>query len=86
MDNPEKLATQVTQDEEKQSKNTTQYVLDTTMHKQTKITEINVREYRRGIKNGNREKLATYGTQDEENLSPNTAHYVLDTTLRKQTN
>jgi hypothetical protein len=55
------------------------------MHKQTKITEINVREYRRGIQNGNREKLATYGTQDEENLSTNTAHYVLDTTLRKQT-
>ena len=25
-------------DEEKQSKNTTQYVLDTTMHKQTHIT------------------------------------------------
>jgi hypothetical protein len=85
MDNPEKLAAHVTQDEEKQSKNTTQYVLDTTMHKQTKITEINVREYRRGIKNANREKLATYGTQDEENLSTNTAHYVLDTTLRKQT-
>ena len=29
MDNPEKLATQGTQDEEKQSKNTTQYVLNT---------------------------------------------------------
>ena len=27
MDNPEKLATQGTQDEEKQNKNTTQYVL-----------------------------------------------------------
>jgi hypothetical protein len=27
MDNPKKLATQVTQDEEKQNKNTTQYVL-----------------------------------------------------------
>ena len=38
MDNPEKLATQDTQDEEKQSKHTTQYVLDTTMHKQTQIT------------------------------------------------
>ena len=35
MDNPEKLATQGTQDKEKQSKNTTQYVLDTTMRKQT---------------------------------------------------
>ena len=31
MDNPEKLATQGTQDEEKQNKNTTQYVLDTTI-------------------------------------------------------
>ena len=32
MDNPEKLATQDTQDEEKQNKNTTQYVLDTILH------------------------------------------------------
>ena len=38
MDNPEKLATQITQDENKQNKNTTQYVLDTTMRKQTQIT------------------------------------------------
>jgi hypothetical protein len=38
MDNQEKLATQVTQDEEKQSKNTTQYVLDTIIRKQTQIT------------------------------------------------
>ena len=36
-DNPEKLVTQGTQDEEKQNKNTTQYVLDTTMRKQTQI-------------------------------------------------
>jgi hypothetical protein len=33
MDNPEKLATQVTQDEEKQNKNIAQYVLDTTILK-----------------------------------------------------
>jgi len=33
MDKPEKLATQATQDEEKQNKNTTQYVLNTTIHK-----------------------------------------------------
>jgi hypothetical protein len=33
MDNPEKLATQGTQDDEKQNKNTTQYVLDSTMCK-----------------------------------------------------
>ena len=38
MDNPEKPATQDTQDEEKQNKNTTQYILDTTIHKQTKVT------------------------------------------------
>jgi len=35
IDNPEKLAAKVTQDEENQNKNTTQYVLDTTMRKQT---------------------------------------------------
>ena len=38
MDNSEKLALWGTQDEEKQDKNTTQYVLDTTMRKQTQIT------------------------------------------------
>jgi hypothetical protein len=38
MDNPEKLATYGTHDEEKQNKNTTQYVLDTTVRKQTHIT------------------------------------------------
>ena len=38
MDNPEKLATWGTQDEEKQNKNTTQYALETTRHKQTLIT------------------------------------------------
>ena len=38
MDNPQKLATQGTQDEEKQNKNTIQYVLDTTVCNQTQIT------------------------------------------------
>ena len=38
MDLPEKLATYGTQDEEKQSKNTTQCVLYTTVRKQTQIT------------------------------------------------
>jgi hypothetical protein len=37
MNNPEKLATG-TQDKEKEGKNTTQYVHDTTMHKQTQMT------------------------------------------------
>ena len=39
-DNAEKLATLPlgTQDEDKQSKNTTRYVLDTTIRKQTQIT------------------------------------------------
>jgi hypothetical protein len=38
MDNSEKLATLGTQDEDKQIKNTTQYVLDTTMRKETQLT------------------------------------------------
>jgi hypothetical protein len=38
MDNPETLARYGTQGEEKQNKNTTQYVLDTTMSKQLLIT------------------------------------------------
>jgi hypothetical protein len=38
MDNPQKLAAYGTQDEDKQNKNTTQYVLDTTLRKQTQIT------------------------------------------------
>ena len=38
MDNPEKLAIEGTQDEEKQNhKNTTQYVLNTTVSKQTQV-------------------------------------------------
>ena len=38
MENSDKLATQDTQDEEKQNKHTTQYVFGTTMPKQTQIT------------------------------------------------
>ena len=37
MNNTEKPATEGTQDEDKQSKNTTQYVSETTTHKQTQI-------------------------------------------------
>jgi hypothetical protein len=40
MDNPEKQATQGTQDENKQSKNTTQCVLYATIRKQTQITSL----------------------------------------------
>jgi hypothetical protein len=40
MDNPVTLAALGTQDENKQNKNITQYVLDTTMQKQTQITQI----------------------------------------------
>ena len=35
MDNPEKLATYITHDEDKQNKTTTPYILDDTMRKQT---------------------------------------------------
>ena len=38
MDNPERQTTYGTQDGEKQNKNTTQHVLDTTMRKKTQIT------------------------------------------------
>jgi hypothetical protein len=38
MENPEKLATYGTQDEEKQNKSTAQYVLDTTIRKETQMT------------------------------------------------
>ena len=38
METTEKLATQGTKDEDKENKNTTQCVLDTTMRKQTQIT------------------------------------------------
>ena len=40
MDNPEKLAIKGTQDEAKQNKNTTHYVLDISIRKQTLITYI----------------------------------------------
>jgi hypothetical protein len=39
-DNPEKLATWGKQDKEKQNKNTTQYVFDTTIRIQTEIAQI----------------------------------------------
>jgi hypothetical protein len=38
MDNPEKLQTKRTQDEDKQNNKTTQYVLGNTIPKQTQIT------------------------------------------------
>ena len=40
MENPEKLATQDTQDEENINKSTTQHVLDTTTRKQIQTTQI----------------------------------------------
>ena len=38
MDNPGKLATFPTQVKDKENRQRTQYMLDTTMHKQTQIT------------------------------------------------
>ena len=38
MENPDKLGRYGTQDQEEQNKNTTQYVLDTTINKQTQTT------------------------------------------------
>ena len=39
IDNLEKLATQAIQDKQKQTKNTTQYVLDTITRKQTQVNK-----------------------------------------------
>ena len=38
MSNPEKMAIFIIEDQEKQNLSTTQYVLDTTVYKQTQIT------------------------------------------------
>ena len=40
MNNPKKLATQGTQGEEKQNKNTPQYALETNMRKETQIAYV----------------------------------------------
>jgi len=40
MNNPENRTTKGTQEDEKQNKDTTQYVLDTAMHKKKQITKI----------------------------------------------
>jgi len=50
MDNPDKPAPMGTQDEEKQSKNTTQYVLDTTM-RQTNTNNVNKTRALEGLNN-----------------------------------
>jgi hypothetical protein len=56
MNNPEKLAPKYTQDKEKQNKNTTQYVLDTT----TQANTYNV--------NKTSTLLQTAGGKDEPNI------------------
>ena len=56
MDNPEKPTKQGIQDDEKQTKNTTQYVLDTTICKQTQITQ------------ARHEHSQTTGGKDESNI------------------
>jgi len=43
MDNPEKLGIYGTQDEDKQNKNTTQYVMDTNIRKQKQKTQISLK-------------------------------------------
>ena len=78
MDNPEKLATWGIQDEEKQSKNTTQYVLDTTIHKQTQITytsnepsykQLKVKTTRTSFPRGNR--------NGHHNTGPRTQRHII---------
>ena len=80
MDNPEKLATTGTQDDEKQNKNTTQYVLDTSIHKQTqtrqtrhahsyKQLEVKTRRYVSGI-------IAIRYTHSHKIIKPNNLKVV----------
>jgi hypothetical protein len=73
MDNPEKLATKGTQDEDKQNKNTTQYVLETTIGKQTQITyvrhepsykQLKVKTNRTSFLCGNRNKTQNVNGKD----------------------
>ena len=71
MENPKNLATQGTQDEEKQSKNNPE-----------KLATQGTQDEEKQNKN-NPEKLATQGTQDEEKQSKDTTRYVLDTTIHK---
>jgi hypothetical protein len=71
MNNPEKLATQCTKDDEKHSKNKTHYVLDTTTHKQNTLCTGHYYT---------QTKHTMYWTL----LHKNKTHYVLDTTTHKQ--
>ena len=76
MNNPEKLATQGTQYEEKQ-RNWQHRVHNTKTNRETGSIGYTIRR--------KTEKLATQGTQYEEKQNKNTAQYVLDTTMGKQT-
>jgi hypothetical protein len=64
---------------EKQTKNTTQYVFDTTLYKQTQDEE-------KQTKNTTQYMFDTTiykQTQDEEKQTTNTTQYMFDTTLHK---
>ena len=73
MDNPEKLAAQGTEDDEKQNKNNPEKLA-------TQGTEGDEKQNK-----NNSEKLATQGTEGDEKQNKNTTQYVLDTTMCKQT-
>jgi subtilase family serine protease len=73
MNNSENLATYGTQDEEKQSKNTTQYVLDTTIRKQTQITyTIHERSYKQLEVKINRTSFLCGNSNGHHNPEPRT--------------
>ena len=78
MDNPEKLATYGTEDDDKQNKITTQYVVDITIRKQSQITlirhepsykQLEVKRNRTNTNNVNKTwvLLQTTGGKDEQN-------------------
>jgi hypothetical protein len=94
LNNPEKLATQGTQDKEKQSKNTTQYVLNTTIHKSQDEDKQN--KIHNTICGGHHHTQDTRQRKTQHNMwwtppytrhktKKNTTQYVVDTTLCKQT-
>jgi hypothetical protein len=76
MDNQEKMATKGTKDEEKQNKNTTQYVLDATIHKQTQHNMCWTPLYTN--------KHSTICVEHHYTQT-NTTQYVFDATIHKQT-
>ena len=71
MDIPEKLATLGTQDDEKHNNNTTEYVLDTTIRKQTQIMYIkHESSYKQMMVKTNRTSFVCGRRHGAQNIKP----------------